>query len=189
MSTTDYTIAQLVADLREVQHTAADERDILRRVRPLALKAAAARHTWLTPRLYTAGEEQGFGAHILHEEADHSLAVMAIAWLPDRGAPPHDHGTWAVIAGVDGPERNDFYQRIDDGQLSGHAELHKVGQSICAVGDAVAMPSGMIHGVWNESDQVSVSLHIYGQHINHTQRSKYDLENQTESPFIVAMES
>jgi predicted metal-dependent enzyme (double-stranded beta helix superfamily) len=189
MNHSDYTIAQLVDDLRRIQRTATDERDLLRQVRPLALAAAAARHTWLSEKHYSAGQAQGFGAHMLHEEPDHSLAVMDFAWLPARGAPPHDHGTWAVIAGVDGPERNDFYQRSDDGLQPGRAELRKVGESICAAGDAVAMPSGMIHGVWNDGDRVSVSLHIYGRHINHTLRSQYDIERKTASPFIVAMES
>jgi hypothetical protein len=22
-----------------------------------------------------------------------------VSWLPGRGTPPHDHGTWAVVAG------------------------------------------------------------------------------------------
>ena len=184
-----YTIAQLVEDLRRVQATACDEREILRQVRPLALKAAQAKECWLTEALYGASDEQGFGVHMLHEEPDHSLAVMAIAWLPGRGAVPHDHGTWAVVAGVDGPERNDFYKRVDAGTQTGYAELTRVGKSVCSEGDVVAMPNGMIHGVWNDGDSVSVSLHIYGKHINHTARSKYDLENNAASPFIVSIES
>jgi hypothetical protein len=47
----------------------------------------------------------------------------------------------------------------------------------------------MIHGVWNETDAVSVSLHIYGKHINYTGRSQFDVEKQTETPFIVKMAS
>lgn len=184
-----YTIAELVEDLRRIQATVSDELEILHQVRPLALKAVQAKDCWLTEKLYGASEEQGFGVHMLHEEPDHSLAVMAIAWLPGRGAAPHDHGTWAVVAGVDGPERNDFYKRVDDGTQTGHAELRKVGQNVYSEGDVVAMPSGMIHGVWNDGDSVSVSLHIYGKHINHTARSKYDLESNTASPFIVSLES
>jgi len=184
-----YTIEQLVEDLRIIQKTARDERDILRQVRPLALRAVRAKDVWLTEKLYGANDTQGFGVHMLHEEPDHRLAVMAIAWLPGRGAEPHDHGTWAVVAGVDGPERNDFYERVDDGRQPGFAELKKVGQSVCSVGDVVAMPSGMIHSVWNDGDKVSVSLHIYGKHINHTQRAKYDLVHKTASPFIVALEA
>jgi predicted metal-dependent enzyme (double-stranded beta helix superfamily) len=105
--------------------------------------------------------------------------------LPHRGVPPHDHGTWAVVAGVDGPEKNEFFERVDDRARPGHAELKKVGEKVCGVGEVIAMPSGMIHNVRNETDAVTVSLHIYGRHINHTGRSQFDLEARTETPFIV----
>jgi len=47
----------------------------------------------------------------------------------------------------------------------------------------------LIHSVWNESDSVSLSLHVYGKHVNHTGRSQFDLQKQTEMPFIVKVES
>jgi len=180
-----YSIAQLVADLKAIRAQAKDEREILNRARPLARRAALAKDSWLEPRMYEADPEQGFGVHLLHEEPDHTLAIFAVSWLPGRGTPPHDHGTWAVVAGVDGPELNRFFERVDDRSRPGHAEVKKSGEKVFGVGDVVAMPTGGIHVVWNESDQVSVSLHIYGKHINFTGRSQYDPEKQTETPFVV----
>jgi len=180
-----YSIAQLVADLKAIRAQAKDEREILNRARPLARRAALAKDSWLEPRMYEADPEQGFGVHLLHEEPDHTLAIFAVSWLPGRGTPPHDHGTWAVVAGVDGPELNRFFERVDDRSRPGHAEVKKSGEKVFGVGDVVAMPTGGIHVVWNESDQVSLSLHIYGKHINFTGRSQYDPEKQTETPFVV----
>ena len=189
MDADSYSISQLASDLKQVCAQFGDEREILSAVRPLARRAALSRESWLKDRMYSADAAQGFGVHLLHEEPDHTLAILAVSWLPHRGAPPHDHGTWAVIAGVDGPEKNELYERADDRSRKGHAELKKVGEKVCGVGDVVAMPQGMIHGVWNETDAVTVSLHIYGKHINYTGRSQFDLEKQTETPFIVKMES
>ena len=42
-----------------------------------------------------------------------------------------------------------------------------------------------IHSVMNHSDRVTVSLHTYGMHVNHTDRSQYDIENNLEIPFTV----
>ena len=187
MNAASYSIAQLVADLKQVCARSQDEREIVSRVRPLARLAALSKATWLEDRMYHADAAQGFGVHLLHEEPGHTLAVMAVSWLPDRGAPPHDHGTWAVIAGVDGPEKNEFFERADDRSRPGHAKLRKLGEKVCGAGDVVAMPRGMIHGVWNETDAVTISLHIYGKHVNYTGRSQFDLEKQTETPFIVKM--
>jgi predicted metal-dependent enzyme (double-stranded beta helix superfamily) len=93
-----------------------------------------------------------------------------------------------VVAGVDGPEKNEFFERADDRARAGYADLRKVGEKVCGVGDVLALPQGMIHSVWNETDAVSLSLHIYGKHINHTGRSQFDLEMRTEMPFIVKMQ-
>jgi predicted metal-dependent enzyme (double-stranded beta helix superfamily) len=185
MDASAYSIPQLVEDLKQIRAQAKDERELMNRVRPLARRAALAKDGWMKPEMYQADAEQGFGVHLLHEEPDHTLAVFAVSWLPGRGTPPHDHGTWAVVAGVDGPELNRFFERVDDRSRPGHAELRQSGAKTFGVGDVVAMPTGAIHVVWNESDAVSVSLHIYGKHINFTQRSQYDTEKQTETPFVV----
>jgi predicted metal-dependent enzyme (double-stranded beta helix superfamily) len=187
MDTNNYSIAQLVADLREICAQTRDEREILSRARPLARRAALAKESWLAARMYQADPEQGFGVHLLHEEPDHTLAIVAVSWLPNRGTPPHDHGTWALVAGVDGPEMNKFSERVDDRTRPGHAELKKIGEKVFGVGEVLAMPTGGIHVVWNETDKVTLSLHIYGRHINFTGRSQFDQEKQTETPFILKL--
>lgn len=189
MNADRYSISELASDVKRVCAQYSDEHDIISKVRPLARRAALAKADWLQDRMYRADEQQGFGVHLLHEEPDHSVAILTVSWLPNRGAPPHDHGTWAVVAGVDGPEKNEFYERADDRTRQGHAELKKIGQKVCDVGDVVALTKGMIHSVWNDSDAVSLSLHIYGKHINYTGRSQFDLEKQTETPFIVKLEN
>jgi len=189
METIGYSIPNLVTDLRRVVSGAADEGDILSGVRPLAQQAALSKDSWLEKRFYGANPEQGFGVYLLHEEGHHSLAVFAVSWLPHRGAPPHDHGTWAVIAGVDGPEKNEFFERRDDRSRPGYAELKKVGEKVFGVGDVLAVHTGQIHSIWNESETVSVSLHIYGKNIQHTGRSQFDVEKRTETPFVLKMEA
>jgi predicted metal-dependent enzyme (double-stranded beta helix superfamily) len=182
-----YSIGQLADDLKQICAQAKDEGEILSRARPLVRRAALARDSWLKPHMYEVDREQGFGVHLLHEEPDHTLAIFAVSWLPGRGTPPHDHGTWSLVAGVDGPEMNRFFQRIDDRTRAGHAELKKVGEKIFGVGEVVAMPTGAIHIVWNETDKITLSLHIYGKHINFTGRSQFDPEKQTETPFVLKL--
>jgi predicted metal-dependent enzyme (double-stranded beta helix superfamily) len=184
-----YLLSQFVEDLRRItaNYKTRDNRSIINAVRPLA-KRLALEKAWIQESFYQAGSEQGFGLHLLHEEEDHTLAVFAVSWLPKRGAPPHNHGTWAVVAGVDGPEKNTFWQRTDDGSRPGYAELKKVSESVFGVGDVIAMLPDDIHGVLNETDQVTLSLHVYGKHINYTGRSMFDPDKKTETPFVVKVE-
>ena len=184
MTTSDYALAQFIADLRQVTSATPDEKQLLSKLRPM-VKRIALDDGWRSERHYQAGEDQGFGVHVLNDEPDHSLFVAAISWLPGRGAPAHDHGTWAVIVGVDGPEKNTFYQRTDDRTKPGYAELHKIGKKVCGVGDVVALPAGAIHSVINESDRTTLSFHVYGRHLNHATRSQYDPVKKTAKPFIL----
>jgi predicted metal-dependent enzyme (double-stranded beta helix superfamily) len=171
-----YTLDAFVADLRAAVAGAATEKAILAGVKPLAVRLAASPD--LRVRVTRQCDaEQGFGFQLLHEEPDHALAVALFNWLPGRGTPPHDHGTWGVVVGVEGDEVNTFWQRVDDGARDGHAELRKLAEKRFAPGDAIVLPSSVIHSVWNDTSQVSVSLHVYGR--------QFDPEAQTVRPWVV----
>jgi predicted metal-dependent enzyme (double-stranded beta helix superfamily) len=181
-----FSIARLVSELRAARATACDERDMLARVGPWVHHAAATRSDWLRPDMCVPDADQGFGICVLHEEVDHQLAVLVASWLPDRGTPPHDHGTWAVVAGLEGTERNTLWKRLDDGARPGYAEIVKVGERALGPGGVLVMPAGAIHSVWNDGKRVAMSLHIYGQHVNYTQRSRFDPARRSTSPYRLA---
>ncbi len=185
MQSPQYSMNEFVEDLRRICAPSADERTILKRLRPLVLRAALSKETWLTDDLYDADPEQGFGVHLLHEEDDHSLAVFAMSWLPNRGTPPHDHGTWGLVAGVDGAETNEFFARVDDESRPDYVELRRIATKIVAPEDVLAMPSGMIHRVWNAGETTTLSLHVYGRHINYTGRWQFDLEKRSRAPITL----
>jgi predicted metal-dependent enzyme (double-stranded beta helix superfamily) len=181
-----YGLDRFIEDLRRITANGAREHEVIASLRPLVRQFALSGQ-WRQGRHFQADHAQGFGAHVLHEEPDHSLAVFAASWLPGRGAPPHDHGAWAIVVGVDGSERNVFYERTDDRSRPGHAELRRVGEQVLGPGEVLAMPAGTIHSVSNDSERVTLSLHVYGKHINFTRRSQFDLELRTEKPFIVKL--
>ena len=173
-----------VEDLRAVTAACQDEQEIFTELAPLAQRLALNK-AWVEECHYKSDPDQGFGVHALHEEPDHGPAVFVVAWSPGGGAPPHDHGTWAIVAGIKGFERNIRYARVDDGSKPGYAELEVKHDFEAGPGNLVLMKTGGIHEVRNESDQVTLSLHTYGRHVNYTQRSQFDLATKTEKPFLV----
>ena len=179
-----YTLSAFVEDLRAVSAQEDDPHTIITRVAPLAERLALSKD-WLRPEHYSCDDDQGFGVHLLHEEPDHTLAVFAISWLPGRGAPPHNHGTWAVVSGVDGLEKNIFWKRTDDASCPGYAEVVRNGEKMFGPGEVVAFVPHEIHSVVNETERTTVSLHIYGMHLNYTGRSQFDVDTREEMPFIV----
>ena len=76
---------------------------------------------------------------------------------------------------------------VDDRSRPGYAEVRQVGEKVFGSGDVLVMPAGMIHSVRNESDQVTLSLHVYCKHVNFTKRSQFDPNKRTEPPFIVKL--
>ena len=184
MAIMTYSLTEFVEDLRTITAEETDANMILLRVSPLAERLALSKE-WLQPEHYECDEEQGFTAHLLHEEEDHTLAVFAISWLPGRGAPPHNHGTWAVVSGVDGQEKNIFYKRLDDASRPGYAKVVWNGERSFGPGEVVSFMPHELHSVVNDTDHVTVSLHIYGRHLNYTGRSQFDIENNAEYPFII----
>lgn len=178
-----YSLEEYVADLRTITAETDDPQRIIEQVRPLAQRMAENSDAWLKPEYYEYDEEMGAGLNMLHEEADHTLAVFTVSWRPGVAAPPHDHGTWAVVAGVDGEEVNIFWKRLDDGDKEGYAELTRTGEKGFDHGEVVAMLPGAIHSVENRTDQVTLSLHTYGMHVNYTERSRFNPKKNTAKPF------
>jgi len=182
-----YSLQHYIDDLRLICSETEDEDVIFRRLGPLALQLVADA-SWLQPKHYESDESQGFGVHLLHEETDHSLAVFAVNWLPGRGTPPHDHGTWAVVAGIEGVERNVRYRRVDANDRPGYAELEEKKVFDADVGELICIRSGGIHKVSNETDTLTLSLHTYGRHVNFTTRSQFDLDTNERKEFKVSID-
>jgi predicted metal-dependent enzyme (double-stranded beta helix superfamily) len=180
-------ISTLIATARRVVATATDPAAIVAAL-AAPLREAALAGDWLDARCREVPAEQGFGSHLLHEEADHGLAVFCVAWAPGRGAPPHDHGTWGVVCGVEGTETNIAWRRTDDGAHPGHATLARGRESALSPGDVVTVLPADIHSVENRTDRPSLSLHLYGRHLNFVPRSRFDPVAGTESPFVITVE-
>lgn len=173
----EYQLSGFVRDFRAAASAVAGDAELTERLKPLVLRLAGAT-SWRRPSHYECDAEQGFGIHALHEDPDHGLWVVAVSWLPHRGPPPHNHGTWAVIAGIDGEEKNILWLRRA-GRLEHQAE------EIIGPGQVTAFLPHAIHSVLNESDRVTLSLHVYGKNLNYAERSQFDPERGTEKAYKV----
>ena len=179
-----YTLGAFVGALREIARCGGGAREVLKQVQPLAQRLAASQH-FRSRCNRQCDPVQGFGFQLLHEEPDHDLAVAALSWLPGRGTPPHDHGTWGVVVGVEGDEVNTFWKRTDDGAKPGHAVLEKLQEKVFPPGAVIGLTPDIIHSVRNDGEDISVSLHVYGRNINFTGRSQFDPAKRTVTPWIV----
>ena len=174
-----YGLQEFVNNLRAVVSASTAEAAMVGRVKPLVEQLSGSR-TWVRPEYYECDAEQGFGVHVLHEEPDHGLWVVAASWLPHRGAPPHNHGTWAVVAGVDGHEKSVLWRRNG-------ARLERERSETIGPGQVATFLSDAIHSVSNEGDATPLSLHVYGKNLIFAQRSRFDPDSGAETPFTLKL--
>jgi rhodanese-related sulfurtransferase/predicted metal-dependent enzyme (double-stranded beta helix superfamily) len=99
----------------------------------------------------------------LSEDADRRFALYASAGLPGKAQPPHNHTTWAVIAGVHGDEHNVFYARTDDGAVPGRGTLRRTGERVVRRGNACSFLADDFHTIAVVGDAPSLHLHLYGR--------------------------
>jgi predicted metal-dependent enzyme (double-stranded beta helix superfamily) len=152
----DYSVVFFIEELRASGADARGDAASLERAMPLLLRLARASSSWTRPQFYECDAEQGFGLTVLHEEPAHGLWLVAVSWLPGRGAPPHNHGTWAVVAGVDGEEENALWRRRG-GRLQAQG-THTIGP-----GQAAGFLPTAIHSVANRGQRTTLSLQSTGE--------------------------
>jgi rhodanese-related sulfurtransferase/predicted metal-dependent enzyme (double-stranded beta helix superfamily) len=114
------------------------------------------------------------GIYRLAEDPDHRFALYASAGGPGKKVPPHNHTTWAIIAGVHGAERNVVYDRLDNGAREDFVQLReapakektlKRGDVICYLPEDfhhIETPIASGAGSGN-----ALHLHFYGLSLEH----------------------
>lgn len=121
-----------------------------------------------------AGDPAGYRSHVLHAEPDGAFSVTALVWRPGQLTPIHDHVAWCVVGVMQGMEHEELYSLSEDGSY-----LAEIGRNVNNLGAVSGFaPPGDIHRVRNISDQVAISLHIYGADITRlgsSVRRTYDL--------------
>jgi predicted metal-dependent enzyme (double-stranded beta helix superfamily) len=174
-----YSPAGLIDDMRRVTAATSDPAAIVKALSGPARRLAVER-SWIEPRFYSCNAALGFGTTTLHVEPDHTLFVIVAAVLPGRGLPPHNHGTWALQAGVSGYEINVAWRRLDNGSKPGYAEIKETGRNEFGPGGVLTFLPSDIHSILNRSNETVLSLDLYGLAFGYTNSRKFDPVAKTE---------
>ena len=103
----------------------------------------------------------------LAEDPDNRFALYASAGALGKYQPPHNHTTWAVIAGVYGHEHNVMYERVDDRSVPGKGKLKKTGERTVERGVAVSYLPDDFHTIQTRGEEEGLHLHLYGLSLEH----------------------
>ncbi|MBT3428683.1 MAG: hypothetical protein HOL98_12680 [Gammaproteobacteria bacterium] len=145
------------------------------------LLALAAQTELFSPADYPTPTVREYGkVYLLSDDEDGSFSLYLVSSHPVGPSPIHDHGTWAVIAGLAGEEENTIYKRLDDGQQAGKAHIEIDHTITLAQGDAIALMPDDIHHIVTTSEEPTRHFHLYGKgFIQQTERLEFNLQEGT----------
>jgi len=137
-------IEQFITDLRAIWASEADNERRMARAKPLLelllndpdLKAHSA--TWPST--------EGYKNLLLYVDPDHHFVINAVVRVPGRTGNVHDHAdAWVLYGVLDGSERLERYERLDDGKRPGHAEVRLSSVTTGTQGKVDLVPPRAIH--------------------------------------------
>ncbi|WP_313738832.1 cysteine dioxygenase [Pseudomonas sp.] len=172
-------LRRFLADLTELLDQQPAETVLLERGQAL-LANLVAHDDWLPAELSEPHPEH-YQQYLLHCDARQRFSVVSFVWGPGQRTPVHDHRVWGLIGMLRGAEDAQAYGRDSAGALAPHGSPVRLrpGQV-----EAVSPRIGDVHQVSNAlSDQVSISIHVYGGNIGAVKRAVY-LADGSEKPFI-----
>ena len=128
------------------------------------------------------------GIYRLSEDPDNRFALYASAGGPGKKVPPHNHTTWAIIAGVHGAERNVVYERLDNGAQENVVQLREAPskEKTLKRGDVITfLPDDFHHIETPVGSGNALHLHFYGLSLEHLpDRQTVDMKTGTAKRFM-----
>jgi predicted metal-dependent enzyme (double-stranded beta helix superfamily) len=169
-STNPYRLYRFLTDLEDILEKIPDERQRLQAIRPLVRRLLTSSE-WLQGEYLVPDVDTGWSVLMLYDEPNFPLTVQTVVWLPGRVSPIHNHATWGVVALISGQEKNTFWKRANNQELSG--EIEQVGEHILMPGDIISFLPDAIHSVEALGDEPTITFNLYGE-TNYEQRFEFD---------------
>ena len=168
-------IAETIGRVRRIVTEQGVNRDALGAVKS-ELIALAARRELFPEADFPPTSAGGQRLYTLSIDPDKRFALYLDCSDEGHETPPHNHTTWAVIAGVRGAELNRLYRPTPD-EGGERGPLEQTGEIRVEPGSGVAFLPDDFHSIHVEAGRTNMSLHLYGLGLGELKdRVKYDFQ-------------
>jgi predicted metal-dependent enzyme (double-stranded beta helix superfamily) len=167
---TPYRFHRFLTEVEDVlkQAPTDDQVDYLPRLRRLVRKLVLNSY-WLRiqrPELSPLAET---GLLNLYDEIGYPLTVQIETRQPGVKSPVHNHGTWGIVAVLQGQETNQFWRR----EPADADAIALVEEKILTFGDVISFTPAAIHSIEAVGAEPLVTFNLYGE-TRSKQRFEFD---------------
>ena len=135
---------KFIRDLRAIWESEPEIGRRMERAKPLL--EALVRDPGLKAHSASWPSTEGRKNLLLHVDPDHHFAINAVVRTPGRIGGVHDHAdAWVLYGVLDGSESLERYERIDDGNRPGYAEVRLASVTTGTQGKVDLVPPHAIH--------------------------------------------
>lgn len=173
-------VAGIIDEIRHLLSLGPVNRSVLANVLSALKKLAARSELWGASAFAAPAVGEYQARYLIHEDPESNMALYLNVMRPGKKISPHNHTTWACIAGVEGVEINTTFNRTDDGSVPGIGVLEQSAVIPVGPGDGIALLADDIHSVRIEGQEPIRHLHLYGKPLETlTGRLSFDIESNT----------
>lgn len=164
-----YRLYRFLTDLEDILETVKDDRERLKLICPLVRRLLNSSE-WLQMNFLPPDPATGWSVLMLYDEPDFPITVQTVVWTPGSISPIHNHGTWGIVALLNGQEKNTFWQRSPTAKFPDR--IAEVGDRLLNPGDMLCLMPDAIHHVEAIGDEPTISFNLYGE-TNYHQRFEF----------------
>jgi hypothetical protein len=169
-----------MSDLLAQASHESEEWDYLPQIRQLVRKLITNSY-WVQTQFLPHDPKTGMAIQTLYDEIGYPLTVQNVTFASGVRSPIHNHGTWGVLAQLQGQEKHTFWRRIEDDK-PGSGKIEIIGEKVLYPKEIISFTPAAIHQVEAIGDRPTVTFNLYGD-TQPKARFKFDLVTQSAKLF------
>ncbi|BAZ06615.1 cupin [Calothrix sp. NIES-3974] len=175
----NYRLYRFLTELEDILKGASQNIDVevsyLPNIRMLVRKLILNSY-WVRSRFSLPNPQTGVSVEILYDELGFPFTFQTVSFAPGTKSTIHNHGTWGVVAILQGEEKNLLWRSKTPVEIANTGKcVEQTGEIILNTGDMISFTPGAIHSVEALGEKPTVTLNLYGE-TDPKRRFEYDLE-------------